>query len=146
MLRRDKGVITLRGLRELGFSEREVEGLVRHGDLRRLYRGVYADGRNQLTDRAHLGAALLAMGDGAWLAGRTAAAVWGLDAISLARIEIGVAATSTPTHTGLRVTREQRSAASLRAEDQTGPTNQCCTADALRGRAHSNSRRDRRRG
>ncbi|MGH2843069.1 MAG: DUF559 domain-containing protein, partial [Solirubrobacteraceae bacterium] len=104
-LRANGGVITLRALWELGFTKEEVRGFVRHGDLRRLHRGVYADGRNRLSDDAHLRAALLALGPGAWLAGRTAAAVWGLDAISLARIEVGVVAASTPRHAGLAILR-----------------------------------------
>jgi hypothetical protein len=107
-LRGSSGVISLDQLHRLGFTDDEVRGLVDHGDLKRLHRGVFVDGRSPLADNAHLKAALLAVGPGAWLAGRTAAAVWGLRALSLARIEIGVAAASTPRHRGLRVARAAR--------------------------------------
>lgn len=73
-LRGNDGIITLDGLRAIGFTAEEVTGFVSHGDLRRLHRGVYAAGRHRLTDDAHLEAALLAVGRHAWLAGRTAAA------------------------------------------------------------------------
>lgn len=105
MLRENGGIVSLKGLRAIGFTRDEVAGFVSHGDLRRLHRGVYADGRNRLTDDAHLNAALLALGGDAWLAGRTAAAVWGLEAVSLARIEVCVVASSTPRHRGLVVRR-----------------------------------------
>ncbi len=105
VLRGNGGVISLTSLRALGFTPYEVAGLVLHGDLKRLHRGVYADGRNRLTDDAHLKAALLAVGGDAWLAGSTAAAVWGLQAMSLARIEVCVVASCTPRHRGLLVRR-----------------------------------------
>jgi hypothetical protein len=105
VLRENGGVISVRSLRAIGFTADEVAGFVSHGDLKRLHRGVYADGRNRLTDDGHLRAALIAVEGEAWLAGSTAAAVWGLQAISLARIEICVVASSTPRHRGLLVRR-----------------------------------------
>jgi hypothetical protein len=88
VLRENSGIISLKSLRSVGFTADEVAGFVLHGDLRRLHRGVYADGRSRLTDDAWLRAALIAVGGDAWLAGGTAAAVWGLQAMSLARIEV----------------------------------------------------------
>ncbi len=108
ILRENQGVIPLARLWQLGFSKKEVRGLVSHGDLRRIYRGVYADGRNRPTDDAHLKAALMAVGEGAWLAGKSAAAVWGLRHVSLATIELGICASSTPRHEGLRVIRSAK--------------------------------------
>lgn len=105
VLRENGGVISVRSLRAIGFTADEVASFVSHGDLKRLHRGVYADGRNRLTDDAYLRAALIAVDGEAWLAGRTAAAVWGLQAISLARIEVCVVASSTPRHRGLLVGR-----------------------------------------
>jgi hypothetical protein len=99
------GIISLTSLRAIGFTADEVAGFVLHGDLKRLHRGVYADGRNRLTDDAHLKAALLTIGGDAWLAGRTAAAVWGLQGVSLVQIEVCVVASSTPRHRGLLVRR-----------------------------------------
>jgi len=105
VLRENGGVISLRSLQAIGFTADEVAGFVSHGDLKRLHRGVYADGRNQLTDDAHLKAALLTIGGDAWLSGRTAAAAWGLQAMSLVRIEVCVVASCTPRHRGLLVRR-----------------------------------------
>lgn len=85
-LRENGGVISLKSLQAIGFSADEVAGFVSHGDLKLLHRAVYADGRNRLTDDAHLRAALLTIGDDAWLSGRTAAAAWGLQAISRAPV------------------------------------------------------------
>jgi hypothetical protein len=105
VLRENGGVIALSSLQALGFTADEVAGFVSHGDLKRLHRRVYADGRSRLTDDAHLRAALIAVDGDAWLAGSTAAAVWGLQATSLARIEVCVVASSTPRHRGLLVRR-----------------------------------------
>ena len=105
MLHENSGIISLKSLRAIGFTADEVAGLVLHGDLKRLHRGVYADGRNRLTDDAHLEAALLTIGGDAWLAGRTAAAIWGLQAVSLVQIEVCVVASCTPRRRGLLVRR-----------------------------------------
>jgi len=107
-LRANNGVIPRVSLRQLGFSDREIEGLVDHGELRRLHRGVYADGRSPLADNAQLKAALLAVGDGAWLAAKTAASLWGLLTLNLSPVEVGVVASSTPRHRGLSVIRASR--------------------------------------
>jgi hypothetical protein len=104
-LRTNSGVVSGRQLGLLGLSRDEISAQVAHGDLKRLHRGVFVDGRSPLGDNAYLKAALLAVGPAAWLAGKTAAAVWGLRPLSLAPIEIGVTATSTPRHRGLDVTR-----------------------------------------
>lgn len=93
----------------MGISAHELQTFVSHGDLRRLYHGVYADGRARLPDRSHLYAALLAVGEGAWLAGRSAAALWELEAASLTRIHVAVVADHTPRHNGLNVTRSVES-------------------------------------
>lgn len=72
-MRENRGVISLKSLQAIGFSADEVAGFVSHGDLQRLHRAVYADGRNRLTDDAHLRAALLTIAGDVWLSGRTAA-------------------------------------------------------------------------
>jgi len=103
-MRQNAGLITHCQLLGLGFTRQEVLGLARHGDLRRLHRGVYADGRAPLSDAAYLKAALLAFGGRAWLSGRAAAMGWGLQAVSLPRLEVTVVAASTPgQRPGLRV-------------------------------------------
>jgi hypothetical protein len=107
-LRRNHAIITLRALRNLGFGEEEVRGLVRHGDLRRVHRGIYADGRTQLSDHGRMLAALLAVGRGAWLSGWTAAAAGGLEQGVPAIIDVHVVADHTPRYRGLRVDRLSR--------------------------------------
>jgi hypothetical protein len=104
-MRQNSGVISLGGLHRLGFSRHDVAGLVAHGDLRRLHRGVYADGRAPLHDDAYFKAALLALGGRAWLSGTTASMVWGLEPVSVATIDVTVIASSTPRHPRLRVRR-----------------------------------------
>ena len=107
-LRQNGGIITTGALRRIGYSNREIEGLVAHGELRRLHRGVYADGRAPLKDQAYFKAALLAVPRDSWLRGRTAAMLWGLEAPSLVGIELGIVASSTPRHSGLRIRRTSR--------------------------------------
>ncbi len=105
LTRRNHGLITASGLRRLGYSEREVRGLVGHGDLRRVHRGVYADGRMPLSDQGRLHAARLALGGSAWIACTAAAATWSLTHGVPAMIDISVVAARTPRHQGLRITR-----------------------------------------
>ncbi|HET9093840.1 MAG TPA: type IV toxin-antitoxin system AbiEi family antitoxin domain-containing protein [Solirubrobacteraceae bacterium] len=108
-LRQNRGLITLAQLQRLGFGEREVRGLVRHGELRVLHRGVYADGRAPLRDDAHLTAAILAFGGRAWLSGAAAAMGWRLAPVSLPRLEVSVVASYTPSQRpGLRVRSTRR--------------------------------------
>ena len=107
-MRRNRGVITLRQLDAFGFGREEIRGLVRHGDLRRVHRGVYADGRMQLTDNGRLHAALLAVGHGAWIAGPSAAALCRLSLGVPAEIDVALVADRTPRHPGLRISRTSR--------------------------------------
>jgi very-short-patch-repair endonuclease len=108
-MRRNAGVITLRALCAIGFGEEEVRGLVRHGDLRRLHRGVYADGRAPLSDHALLKASLLALaGRDVWLSGKAASMGWSFEPVSVPNLEVTVVSASTPSHRGLRVRRVSR--------------------------------------
>ncbi len=96
-LRQNGGLISGGELVRLGFTRRELAGLVDHGDLRRLHRGVYADGRAPLTDQAYLKAALLAFkGRAPWLSGQAGAMGWQLEPLSLPRLEVTLVATATP--------------------------------------------------
>ncbi len=104
-MRRNGGLVTLRELGRLGFSHHEISGFVAHGDLRRLHRGVYADGRGPLKDHSYLKAALLAVRGEPWLSGCGGAMAWGLEAVSIPNIEVTVVARSTPRHGGLRISR-----------------------------------------
>lgn len=114
ILRDNDGLITVGQLRQLAFTARELRGLMAHGDLRQLHRGVYVDGRCPVSDHAHLKAALLAFPDkcNVWLSGHAAAAGWGLDALSLPRLEVTVVGSSTPNNRpGLIVRSARRSPA-----------------------------------
>lgn len=97
-LRRNSGLITRSELTNLGFSHAEIVGLVQHGELRHLHRGVYADGRIRLSDHAYLRAALHAFPSKRtnWLSGPAAVMGWKLEPVSLPRLEVTVVAKATP--------------------------------------------------
>ena len=75
-------------LRRLGMSDGEIEYRLRIGRLHRLHRGVYAVGHLNLTDRSTFIAAVFAIGEGAVLSHRPAAAVHGF--LSWRRGEVDV--------------------------------------------------------
>lgn len=104
-MRQNKGLITRDQLVRLGFTRDEIGSLLDHGDLRRLHRGVYADGRAPLHDEAHLHAALLAFpGRVVWLSGQAAAMGWRLEPVSVPRLQVTIVAAATPRQRpGLRV-------------------------------------------
>jgi hypothetical protein len=76
LVRAQFGVVTLQQLLVLSFSEKEVRTRVSSGHLRRLHRGVYAAGPLRLSRSGRFLAAALAVGDGAALSHRSAAAYW----------------------------------------------------------------------
>ena len=94
-------VVTTARLLTLGFSDRELRSLVSHGDLHRIHRGVYVDGRTRLSPWGHLKAALLATHLNAFLSHRTAAAARRYRAINIREIHVSVIADHTPRIPGL---------------------------------------------
>src|SRR5262245_55743658 len=70
---RQHGVVT--GV-QTGLSSSGVSGWVRAGRLHPVYRGVYAYGHAALGEKGRWMAAVLAAGDGAVLAGLSAAVLW----------------------------------------------------------------------
>jgi hypothetical protein len=102
---RQHGVVTAQQLQELGFTARQVEGLTEHGNLHRLYQGVYAVGHLKLTRDGRLAAALLAAGDAAFLSHRTAAALHGLRNLNLRRIDVTVSGAAVRARDALRIHR-----------------------------------------
>lgn len=72
------GAVSRSQLLSLGLTRHVIEVALRTGRLVRVHRGVYAFGRAPLGERGRRFAALLAAGDGAVLARRSAAALHGL--------------------------------------------------------------------
>jgi very-short-patch-repair endonuclease len=89
---RQHGVVARRQLAALGVTETMVRNRMRRGQLLQLHRGVYAVGHRRLRREGHWLAAVLAVGPGAVLSHRTAAAVHG----------IGVSGTSVDVSTPVR--------------------------------------------
>jgi predicted transcriptional regulator of viral defense system len=75
---RQHGVVSVGQLYSLGLSDRQVRRLVSTAWLAKLHQGVYAVGYRPLTRRGEWIAALLAIGEGAVLSHRSAAALWGI--------------------------------------------------------------------
>jgi hypothetical protein len=75
---RQHGVVTRVQLLEAGLSGRAVERRLESGHLLRLHRGVYAVGHAQLRSEGRWLAAVLAVGAGAVLSHRSAAALHGI--------------------------------------------------------------------
>jgi hypothetical protein len=103
--RSQDGVLGIGQLRDLGFSADRVVLLVAQGRFVHRHRGVYADALVKPTQRAHLLAAVLALGETAFLSRRTALALHGVRAVNLRAIEVTVVAEHTPRHPGLVVHR-----------------------------------------
>ncbi len=95
------GLITLAQLSALGLTYDAVRARVRRGLLHPIHRGVYAVGHRSLVHHARLLAAQLTSGPESFLSHRTSAAVFGLRAVALARIEVTVACTSALSRPGL---------------------------------------------
>jgi predicted transcriptional regulator of viral defense system len=75
---RQHGVVARRQLDTLGLSDTMVRDRVARGQLVRLHRGVYAVGHDRLRREGRWLAAVLAVGDGAVLSHRDAAALHAL--------------------------------------------------------------------
>jgi len=75
---RQHGVVALRQLRALGFSDRAIERAQETGRLHRVFRGVYAVGQRSPSEQGRLHAAVLACIEGAVISHRSAGALLGL--------------------------------------------------------------------
>ncbi|MFL5901694.1 MAG: type IV toxin-antitoxin system AbiEi family antitoxin domain-containing protein [Solirubrobacterales bacterium] len=110
---RQYGVVSTGQLRGLGLDKDQILYRVRVGRLHRLHRGVYAVGRQGLSQRGRWTAATLACGGGAVVSHRSAAAPWGMlpDRME-ACVEISV-----PEHGG----RRKRSGIRMHRSSTLGP-------------------------
>jgi very-short-patch-repair endonuclease len=75
---RQHGVVSIRQLRRLGYTEAAVGRALAAGRLHRLWRGVYAVGHTDLSPEGRCLAAVLACAPGALLSHGSAAWLWGL--------------------------------------------------------------------
>jgi predicted transcriptional regulator of viral defense system len=73
---RQHGVVTTAQLAALGLGRPGISKRVQTGTLHRIHRGVYAVGHPRLNEKGLWMAAVLAAGEGAALAGLSAAALW----------------------------------------------------------------------
>jgi hypothetical protein len=101
-------------LLRLGFGPDAIKHRVRTGRLHPVYRGVYAVGRRELTQKGRWMAAVLACGPDAVLSHGSAAALWGIGP-SWKQIETTVRRRTWPQHDGIKV----RSRPSLPSQDVT---------------------------
>jgi very-short-patch-repair endonuclease len=101
------GVVTRAQLYELGFTYWQIRRKLGLGRLHRVHHNVYAVGHARLTSQACLVAGVLSVGPGSFLSHRTAAAVWGLRAVNVHRIELTRPGSGGRRHAGLIVHRTQ---------------------------------------
>jgi very-short-patch-repair endonuclease len=78
LVRRQHGVVARSQLLRFGIASRSIEHRISKGRLHPLWRGVYAVGRPEVTQKGRWMAAVLACGPTALLSHRSAAALWGL--------------------------------------------------------------------
>jgi very-short-patch-repair endonuclease len=77
LARRQQGLLTHAQLTSLGVGRRTIKRWLASGRLGAVHRDIYAFGPRPLTKRGKWLAAVLAMGPGAFLSHRSAAALWG---------------------------------------------------------------------
>jgi very-short-patch-repair endonuclease/predicted transcriptional regulator of viral defense system len=82
------GVVTLRQLYSLGFSDSQVRTRVASGWLHRVHRGVLVVGRPAVTAEGNWLAAVLACGEGSILSHQSAAELWGIRRRTAATIDV----------------------------------------------------------
>ncbi|MFL5893653.1 MAG: DUF559 domain-containing protein [Thermoleophilaceae bacterium] len=88
--RQQQDVIARRQLFELGFSDDAIRHRLASGRLYRIYRGVYAVGRRDVSQLGRWMAAVLRCGEGAALSHSAAAALWRMRPIVRGTIEVSV--------------------------------------------------------
>jgi very-short-patch-repair endonuclease len=79
LARTQHGVVSRAQLLGLGFGSRAIEHRLAKGRLHRLWRGVYAVGRPEVSEHGRWMGAVLSCGPSALLSHRSAARLWGLE-------------------------------------------------------------------
>jgi very-short-patch-repair endonuclease len=111
------GVVTRRQLLDAGFSSDQIHRRITRGRLHRLWQGVYAVGRPQVTLLGWWCGAVLACGADTVLSHDSAAALWGIREIKPGNqgeqrrpdlIHVSVAANRSPRRTGVRIHRRSK--------------------------------------
>lgn len=102
---RQHGVISHEQLLAFGFTESAIRHRLRTGRLFRLWRGVYAVGRPDVSRRGWWKAATLACGPGAALDGESGAALWDVRGNEGKEIEVAVRGDGGRGLTGVKVRR-----------------------------------------
>ena len=75
---RQRGIVTRAQLRAARIGDDTIDRMARSGRLHRMHPGVFAVGHQALAPLARETAALLALGEGAYLSHLSAAALWGM--------------------------------------------------------------------
>lgn len=111
---RQHGIATRRQLRAIGYSNPAITRAAKAGRLHRVHRGVYAVGRNDLSDHGRCIAAVAACGPDALLSHTSAAWLWGLVPNCGMPPEVSV-----PRRGGAKSSIRLHHAPALRARDRT---------------------------
>lgn len=85
LARRQHGVVARAQLLERGLSQKAIKHRLATGRLHRVFRGIYAIGRPELTQRGRWMGAVLSCGPRAALSHRSAAALWAIGVQGTAR-------------------------------------------------------------
>lgn len=105
LVRRQYGVVSKAQLLALGYTDAAIRHRLASGRLHRVYRGVYAVGRRELTMEGRWRAAALAAGEDAGLGAQSAAELWGYRPRLGGAIEIVVPARTARRIEGLMIHR-----------------------------------------
>ena len=98
-------MVARRQLTAFGYTEKAIRHRLRNGRLHRVFPGVYAVGRPELSREGVWMAAVLTCGDGAVLSHESAALLWGILRREPRTIHISVPAPSKPVREGIEVHR-----------------------------------------
>lgn len=105
LARAQNGAITTAQLHAVGLSRHAIAARIHRGRLVRLFRAVYAAGDPALMPLVRPAAALLSLGDMAFLSHRSAASIWGLAEDDPSMIDVTVVGGAPRPRPGVRLHR-----------------------------------------